>query len=618
MCASLYLASVNLIWDPGRYGEFGIRIDSPNAVQDVVPGSPADRAGIRVGDRVERPTTPRQRFLLCEVPTCYITPWPFERINLTILRIGAPFTATLYARPLPALSPIARFLLGLKCLWLFVFVAISLILVLLRPNRMVWGFYLLAINLVIIFGPPPLVLSYVPGGWFFGSLLNDLIAPAGVAGFLSFCVRFPSNSAVGWRRLLESLAPYLYVVIAAWLTYEDAVIFVFEPRTTAAVYLTSGGFLAIFLTALAVTLFRYLDMRNPEREQLKWVAFALVCAAGAATRDALVNPQQLGGSWWSILATFMLGTVAVLITYVNARGLERHRLEWVIWGFVSALSATAVDFFWVNDNLHPAWFLGALELLYVGLPISVAYAVLRHRVIDARFMAGRAFSFGAIAAIVAVLVIGVVWLFSNRLPTSRLEAAIYAGSAILVGLFINATRQRIGKAVDFVLSPQWYRTQQQAASIADAVRHAASTSDLHAPLTEGIANTFSVASVALFQRIEDGGFIRVAAYGWQPGSMWHILPSDPLAQAAHKQTPIPLTIDALHCEDGEVPVGVGRPSVMLPLKFGRRVTAMLLCGSHENGARLARAEARLILKSCSDVGFVYGKSPARELAVGKM
>jgi hypothetical protein len=356
-------------------------------------------------------------------------------------------------------------------------------------------------------------------------------------------------------------------------------------------------------------LIQYFAIHGMERRQIGSIALALLCAIILSTRDLVVSGESTTGiSWWSILAVFMLGSAAILITYFNARGLDRYRIKWVVFGSMCALCASAVDFFWLNLSPHPAWFLSALELFYVGFPLSVAYAVIRHRVIDVRFVASRTLAFAVIGGIVTFIVVGVDWLFSARLPTSRFEAAIYAGLALLVGFSLNAGRQWIGKTVNYVFFRQWYRTLEQAHTIGDALHHAKSTVELYGPLTAGIANVFSLASTALFERVEDGGFVRVAAFGWPTGKIWHILRNDRVAEYAAER-PRLLDIDAFQWDESDLPAGVARPCVMFPIVTARRTYALLLCGTHESGAGIDPDEIRTIRGMCAHAGMIYARSP---------
>jgi hypothetical protein len=244
----------------------------------------------------------------------------------------------------------------------------------------------------------------------------------------------------------------------------------------------------------------------------------------------------------------------------------------------------------------------------VALPITVAYAITRHRVIDIRFAASRTLTFAVVTSILGLVFAGIDVLFSSRLPNSHLEAAIYAGLALVIGFSLNAVRQRIGKTIDFVFFRQWYHAQKEADAVADTIRHVASKVELYKPLTVDIARAFSIASTALFERIEDGGYVRVAACAWPQGMAWHIFPDDPLAIRAAQSRRV-VDVDALIWNETALPASVARPTALFPIVSAKRVAAILLCGAHENGTALAPDEIRAIRRFCADAGLVYGKPP---------
>src|SRR5579884_716656 len=606
--AGTFFTYINVVWAPRSYGQFGLNVLAPDVVDEVVPGSPADNSGIKAGDRVERPQSLHERLVLFPDASA---PRPGEKITLTIVHAKSRRTTTLQARSRPPLLATDSILLIVKCLWLLIFLLIALALVLLRPSRMTWGFYLFALNLVLIFGPPAgVALSNMPASWQIArSMVGDVIAPAGVAGFLVFCVRFPTNTSFGWRRIIERLAPFLFAIIAAWLVYSDFSVYVrFERPSELIDHLTGIAMLLAYLTAACLLMGRYACASEPERHEIKWVTLALVGAILACVHD--LRPGGFEDAW-SIFAAFMLGTVVVVITYLGTRGLDRHRIKWVVFGFVCALGAAGADFLGLRFTGQQPRFGSVPEVLYVALPLTVAYAVIRHRVIDIRFAVSRALVVAAFAAVLALAFLGIDWLFSARLPTSRFEAFIYAGIALVIGFCLNAARQSIGKSLDFLFFRQWYRTQEEAGTIADGMRQATSTADVYNPLTAGIADAFSLASVALFERVADGGFVRVAACGWPCGTMWHILPDDALAVRADNGARV-ADIEALNWHQDEVPAGIARPTVMLPISGAKSVPAVLLCGAHKSGSALDRDELRMIRRSCADAALIYGRAATHE------
>jgi hypothetical protein len=555
--AVLLLSYVAVIWNPGYYGDFGLALGD-NAlpadnnswlVETIVPASPAARAGIKVGDKVEA----LKGFHDVMVLVGQMAPHPGDKVNLKISRGDDRRAVTLTARPMAPLTTTDSVFLALETVACFVFLVVGLVLVLLRPSRMTWAFYLGAYAVSAGLSPHEIMypVSYLPTTWLqILHLVENIITPAGIVGFLVFCLRFPTNAPTGWRKLIDRFAPLLIVLLVSIAVAEDLGV--------------------QFLLPAEVT--RHL-----------WTAWLA-----------------------SITSISILACVALLATYFSTRGPEQYRIKWVVFGLLcTVIACIAIVLSWGGPLAGlPQLFVSGLGVLVVAFPLTVAYAVIRHRVIDVRIVMSRSLALFVVAAVVSLIVIGLDWLFSTRLPTSRFQTATYFAVALLLGLSLNSVRQRISKAIDAIFFRQWRRSQEQADAIADVLRRATSRAELYEPLTFGIRNAFSLTSVALFERAEDGGFVRVAASGWPSGSMWHILPDNPLIKRADDRLRV-VDAEPLQWGASDLTSGLTRPTTMLPMVAGRRVLAVLLLGAHENGTALAHDELRLILRLIADACPVF-------------
>jgi hypothetical protein len=240
--------------------------------------------------------------------------------------------------------------------------------------------------------------------------------------------------------------------------------------------------------------------------------------------------------------------------------------------------------------------------------------VIHHRVIDVRFFVSRAIVLGVIAGSVASMIAGLDWLFSTQLPNSRLQMAIYVGFALIVGLLLNPAWKYVTRMIDAISFKKWRRTQEHAAQVAATVREANSANEVLGPLTQGIGEAFSLASAAVFERLEDGGFVRVAACGWPKGTLWHILPDEPIIRTLHSRRAVK-AVDALKVNAAKLPSGTARPTVIVPILAGRNPVAVLFYGAHVNGAAIDPDELRLLQGLASECASVFiragvGKFPS--------
>ncbi len=559
VCAVAILAALGLsafrgFWDSSTFGEFGFDTGfaggpiGHSLITDVVPGSPADMSGLKPGDSILRPATMHDRLLVIGEAI----PQPGERLSLSVSRNGVPRTVQVQARRIGPLSLSDNIGDKLLLLTLLTYLAVGLVLALLRPSIMTWSFCLFAYALVNGWSPCSCwgYFSQVIPTAVYGPLsqIQGPLVDFGIVGFLVFCVRFPSDLPTGWRRRVGQAAVLLAVV----------------------------------LTAIGMSREWYLDdFRMSIADDLSHVYDALA------------------------LAVLIAGVAIFLTTFFGARDLERHKIKWVVLGLLCAvIPAAATLLSWEGRLDAPVWIFNVLNLLLIPLPLTVAYAVIRHRVIDVRFVLSRSLAIGAIASVVAIVVAGTDWLFSTRLTSSRFEGAAYVGIALLVGFSLNAAIQWLGRMMDALFFRRWSQTQEQAEAIARDLKHAASPAEVREPLTAGIGRALSLASAALFERIESGGFVRTSSFGWPRGTIWHILADDPLARRASERGRV-AHVENVKWNEGDVPAGVARPISMVSIVAGRGVAAILLCGAHEDGTAIDPDEQRIIRNLAADASIVF-------------
>lgn len=551
--ASYYLfVSFDIVLHPAHYGSIGMSLQGDTVV-GVVPGSSSATAGIKINDTVERSLSLHDRFVL---DSDYLVR-AGERATIVVSRAGSVHTKTVEALAANSLTAPERVTLFIATLGVLMFVAMGLVLVLLRPSAMTWAFYLVAFAFSGGFTAQALTMSPM---WTLAlhTIVANALGQAGVAAVLVFFARFPANRASHRLKPIERLGLYAMAPgAAALVSYE-------------LIKLNLG-------------------------------------------RNEALGQMLLGFD----LLVVVLSLVALGTTYVASSGLERHRIKWVALGWACACVTVSLSLISYFESVSlPDWMSNLTASSFVVFPITVTYAILKHRVIDLRFVLTRSLTLGLSAAIVAVLIVLLDWAFSARLPTSRFELAAYAIVILSAGFLLNAIRDRIGYSIDIMLFPAWHRTKERAGLVRDSIGRAVSTADLFTILTIGVAEAFSAASAAVFERVDDGGFQRVAAYGWPAGTLWHMLPDDTRIEKVNKRRhAVELNEFARHVE--RLPGGAARPVYMIPICAGSKVVAVLLLGGHDTGAALDPDELRIIRRLCDDASLVYRlqRAPAVTAAV---
>jgi hypothetical protein len=190
-------------------GTFGIEMTNNGdpIVQGVDPGSPAEKAGLRTGDRL---TAYRVGNAWARVNTPYVG----ETRTVSFERDGVVRSVTLTAVPVPGFGLAQRIGGVLALIPPTVFLIVAFMLVFLRPSIMSWSFYLFAIG---YFGTLP-VLGYwshfLPdaAARVLAFMLLVVFGACSPLPLLPFTLRFPNGDLRGWRHKVDK---FVWIFIAA-------------------------------------------------------------------------------------------------------------------------------------------------------------------------------------------------------------------------------------------------------------------------------------------------------------------------------------------------------------------------------------------------------------------
>lgn len=500
---------------------FGILLSPDGRVETVLPASPAGSAGIRAGDRIAlAQLSSRDRGLL----TLGEYKPPGTALVVDVARGRSHRRMRLVSRA-ESLENWPTLIAALATS--LVFVGVALALVLMRPDIVTWSFYLFACGYTIVqFGSlqffirPPFTTWYI--------LTLGVALTMTLAGGSTFTTRFPRGTTTKAGRILERImAPAILCTVALF------------------------------------------------------VAMLLLPATRAGAQYVRI---AYGVALLTILA---LNVVAVLYRHAASGGEDRARQQWVIAGTAVALGALIVDF--VLRLVRIGDFSGSaldvvLTVSVVLIPISIAYAVLRHRVIDVRFVLNRALVFGLITTGSVLAFSLVEWVVGKELEATQVALYAEMGLALAIGFSFD----RLKRFVDRVVEQAFFRRQHAAAErlrrAADALPHAGAASTVDDLLTSEPLEAYELSSAALFRRVDDGRFFREASHGWDVSGDVEVAKSDPLLAylAAHIK---PLD---LHDAPSRValPDGAARPEVAVPIAARNQLIAFALYGPHASGETL--------------------------------
>ncbi|HEY2475067.1 MAG TPA: PDZ domain-containing protein [Candidatus Cybelea sp.] len=518
-------------------GTFGITLPNRSTViVSVVPGSPADRAGIRAGDRLidrsDEQIAPRLR-----------SPYPGERQGLTLQHRRVVYTVTLTAVPNRSFGSWQRIGGVLAYLPPTIFLIVAFLLVFIRPSLMSWSLYLFAVG---YFGTAPAYMywSHVLNPSAYRALtfvLTVIFGPWSVLPLLPFLLRFPDGDVHGWRRRID---PFVW------------------------------AFLGLSFAAYAY----------------EWVIY-----------QATETPP----SWDVILstiiplATFVLGGLILMKNYATSTPSDRQRWGFLAIGTIASFVAYAI-YFVPGVPFAVGQVVGFAVVL---MPICIAYAVFRLRVLDVNFVINRALVYGLLSVGVIAFVSVLDWFFSRVVAIGRLAI----GLELLLTIGIGFLLDRINHMTENFVEALFFRRRRIAEHVlrraASALPYATEESAIVDGLVQVPVDALELAAAALYRRSPNGPRFEGVATARQttiapPG----FGANDLLVRMLLADESI-VWLDDLRSHLDEHNAAIY--TLAVPVTVRHELVSFTLYGAHSNGAQLDPDEVELLQELAREAARAY-------------
>ncbi|MBC5804950.1 MAG: GAF domain-containing protein [Candidatus Eremiobacter antarcticus] len=533
------LPGLSLLWNSGDVswganGALGFDTDYNGVIRSVTPGSEGFKAGLRAGDRIDlgRTAAEDRRFIAASparIPAG-------QQVRFYAMGNGGSRLVTLVS-PHVGMPPVPRINLALRTIAAIIFVVVGGALCLLRPSRMTWGFFFYCVGFSpgIAFSS----LSRYPslGPYAAYLIISDLLTAAATVGILIFALEFLREHPGPWRRLLERAAPVIFLAFAWLIIYPDVaniLLGVPSERWQELMLVLQGAVLAL---SIAITIDTYIRGDLENRPRIQWVVVGLI--------------------------------VGILGSYAGSLLL-----------FSSVLPYSA-----------PHWAAGVLLLFNVSLPITVAYAVVRHRVLNITFVASRALVYGVMTFMLGTAFALISYFIGQELEATRLASLLEIIAAIALSFWLESLRNRIAYFIDGIFFHQRKIAMRRIAQTAASMAHAQSEATLDAFLTREPLEALDLASAALFRRAEDLSLQRSASIGWAAGCLEKVEHDDPLALALEAGQE-PLRPSDMGWLPAGLPADRCQAAIAMPLVVRRQLVGFVLYGAHRNGADLDPEEVK--------------------------
>lgn len=455
----------------------------------------------------------------------------------------------------------------------------------------------------------------------------------------------PSKTApatASWEFLLGALVTLLIVAVIAWRKPSTAtaalVLYGMGSCTTAGVvgqfswlsdpwYTIVGVFIITMFSTLPVAALLPFIVRFPHPPQTPQGRMRMHMADGlfAATAilcliETLYEPV-LYVSWFAFDMLITTGLMAVVLVfaflvYRDAGGEERRRIGWVIAGLlVSAAGYTAfniIDTYSIGGWAAPAAAIAATQLVACALPLALAYAVLRHRVLDIGFALNRTMVYGAITALVVAVVSLVDWLSSRVISEQRWALALEAVITIGFGFALNFIHGKTERLIDRIVFRARHLAEKRIEYRIGAMGFSSSASAVDEALADDAPKILDLSSAAVFGRLsENEPFARKASFGWSDGST-DAVADDSLLVRTLRALERPIVLDDVAIALDRVPSGAARPAIAIPIVTQHELIGFALFGNRHDGALPDPEEIGLLAKLCSAAGNAYGAVEAKQ------
>jgi PAS domain S-box-containing protein len=301
---------------------------------------------------------------------------------------------------------------------------------------------------------------------------------------------------------------------------------------------------------LLPVVFLHFCLSFPERrlsERRAWLVLvaympALVLAGVAVLSQVLFVTTQGGEALWRVTAAidrskpfyfallFAVSFVILLDSYRKTRGLTaRKQMKWLVWGTGAGVlpffAFYAIPFTLGREPRFAMELAGYIPLALI--PLSLAYAVVKHRLMDVELIFRRALVYVlATAAVVGVCLL-VVGLFNSTVagdeePHVTLIAVL---STLVVMFLFSPVKSRIQDGLDRLFYKGLGSPRRSLLRLSQDLNADLDLASMTERLLRGVQRALGVSSVAAFLPEPDGAFAIFSSLGCPAGAESIRLPS---------------------------------------------------------------------------------------------
>ncbi len=343
-------------------------------------------------------------------------------------------------------------------------------------------------------------------------------------------------------------------------------------------------------------------------------AIAITGAIGVIEAvPAILYPDLAGSGWptFNVAGDLLAAAIALaglFYAYAHVAIRLRQRLHWIAAGFIFWIIIDVTDkLLW--PAYEPYWVHTAVDAAQVIFPLTVAYAILRERVVDINFVISRTVAYGLMTTVI-VAIFALIDLFLSRTMESRFSLPVDIVVALVLGFFFHGMRKRIDAGVDRVIFRKRHIAEMRLEKVSKAVVHVEEPAAIAAYLTKLPMEVLELTGAALYLRRENGFALEICS-GWKEQPATTMTTSDPLVAFISAELGCVRVNDvpavAAPADRHDTPV------LAIPLVFRRELAGFVLYGAHEDGADLDADEQRALVPLVNNAAMTYDHLEAQAL-----
>lgn len=290
---------------------------------------------------------------------------------------------------------------------------------------------------------------------------------------------------------------------------------------------------------------------------------------------------------------------------VTTEGSTRSRLVPVIISFslLIALGATQQIIQDISSNYNLLFtFSIAYAITPILVAVTVAYGVIRYRVMDINFILERTLVYSVLTAAIIFCFV-VIEFFVGKIVEERVADIVQMAAAVIVGVSIQYFHLKVDRFVKVFFFRRRYAAIKKLNKAAHMIQQVTSFSNVDNMLVNEPFTILGLASVGLFRK-DNKDYKRVAARGWDDHTSTLLNQADPLVIRLTTKMKT-LEIKELSNQRTDFPSGIANPILIIPIMIGNKLEAILCCSGHLTGEDIDSDERKSLQNMARGAALAY-------------